>query len=81
MDQKELHEKLGRPVSWAMTQNPDEEQSGNDVSASSTKGVDNHIPDGIESSQSEVPSNYQAMGESYSDTTNFEVNREPGRLD
>ncbi|MNR24098.1 hypothetical protein D3C85_1411580 [compost metagenome] len=64
MDQKELHEKLGRPVSWAMTSNSEETATS----------------DNMEHTDNEVPSNYQAMGESYSDTTNFEVNKEPGRL-
>lgn len=63
MDQKELHQKLGRPVSWAMAKESEENTS-----------------DSFEHTDEEVPSNYQAMGESYSDTTNFEVNKEPGRL-
>jgi|GEM_PF-6653300 len=57
MDQKELHQKLGRPESWTMVNKAETEQTVTDI-----------------------PSNYQAMGESYSDTTNFEVNQEPGRL-
>lgn len=62
MDQNELHKKLGRPVSWAITSNLEEETTSNNIT------------------DDEVPSNYQALGESYSDTTNFEVNKEPGRL-
>ncbi|MBP1967137.1 hypothetical protein [Paenibacillus aceris] len=65
MDQKELHEKLGRPLSWAMTSNAASEETATDQ---------------VEHTDEEIPSNYQAMGESYSDTTNFEVNKEPGRL-
>jgi hypothetical protein len=64
MNQNELHKKLGRPESWALTSNSSEEA----------------ISDQIEHTDEEVPTNYQAMGESYSDTTNFEVNKEPGRL-
>ncbi len=67
MDQNELHKKLGRPVSWAITSNPEE-------------NMDNAISNNVDQTDDEVPSNYQAMGESYSDTTNFEVNKEPGRL-
>ncbi|KQX56624.1 MULTISPECIES: hypothetical protein [unclassified Paenibacillus] len=67
MDQNELHKKLGRPVSWAITSNPEENE-------------DNAISNNVDKTDEEVPSNYQAMGESYSDTTNFEVNKEPGRL-
>jgi hypothetical protein len=50
MDQKELHKKLRRPVNWAMTSNTSEET----------------VSDQIEHTDEEVPSNYQAMGESYS---------------
>ncbi|MFC5447793.1 hypothetical protein [Paenibacillus aestuarii] len=57
MNQKELHQKLGRPESWALANTTETEQT-----------------------DTEIPSNYQAMGESYSDTTNFEVNKDPGRL-
>jgi hypothetical protein len=64
LDQNELHKKLERP-SWAKTSNPEE-------------NMDNVISNNVEDEG--VPSNYQAMGESYSDTTNFEVNKEPGRL-
>jgi endonuclease V-like protein UPF0215 family len=67
LDQKELHKKLGRPVSWAITSNPEE-------------NADNAISNHVDQTDEEVPSNYQAMGESYSDTTNFEVNKTPGRL-
>ncbi|MFD0693156.1 hypothetical protein ACFQZT_03540 [Paenibacillus sp. GCM10027628] len=65
MDQNELHKKLGRPLSWALTANTSEEETAS--------GQVEHTDEGI-------PSNYQSMGESYSDTTNFEVNKEPGRL-
>lgn len=65
LDQNELHKKLGRPVSWAITSNPE-------------KNTDSAISK--DQTDEEVSSNYQAMGESYSDTTNFEVNKEPGRL-
>lgn len=67
MDQKELHKRLGRPVSWALTSNSEE-------------NTDKPVSNNMELMDEEVPSNYQAMGESYSDTTNFEVNKEPGRL-
>ncbi|MGG1554763.1 hypothetical protein [Paenibacillus ferrarius] len=56
--------KLYEKPSWAMTSNPSDETEINQV----------------EQTDEGVPSNYQAMGESYSDTTNFEVNKEPGRL-
>ncbi|SDN42501.1 hypothetical protein SAMN04487897_102872 [Paenibacillus sp. yr247] len=67
LDQNELHKKLGRPVSWALTSDTAENGS-------------NGMSDDAEQTDKGVPSNYQAMGESYSDTTNFEVNKEPGRL-
>ncbi|MDD9268269.1 hypothetical protein ACFPES_14615 [Paenibacillus sp. GCM10023248] len=64
MDQNELHQKLGRPMSWALSNRA--EDPADTAQADRT--------------DEEVPSNYQAMGESYSDATNFEVNKEPGRL-
>jgi hypothetical protein len=67
LDQNKLHKLLGRPVSWALTSDP-------------ADNLSNHLSDDAGQTDEEVPSNYQAMGESYSDTTNFEVNKEPGRL-
>ncbi|MBD0378855.1 hypothetical protein [Paenibacillus sedimenti] len=64
MDQNKLQKQLDRPVSWAQTTNPSEAA----------------LSDQVEHTDEEIPSNYQAMGESYSDTTNFEVNKSPGRL-
>lgn len=64
MDQNDLHKMLGRPMSWALT--------------NSSEDTDTAHAD--LSAEEEAPSNYQAMGESYSDGTNFEVNKEPGRL-
>lgn len=64
MDQNDLQKKLDQPMNKAL----------------SNATEDTDTPQTDRFAEEAAPSNYQAMGESYSDTTNFEVNKEPGRL-